>query len=750
MIQRPILKPNLGVEVISEEGCCFVDDDGIRILVDPRYEALLPLLDGQNSVDDIADLLDGTLPMAEVYFALMELEDSGYTVEYESFQTRTTANECALLSANPAGFKSNLNGVFVIAQNLTRWDGLDSRFVSALTDAGVRAGTDPSAPGKSDRTLCLALVDDYLCPEVERYYQARVGDDLEWLLVKPSGVTAWVGPVFSRQGSICWECLARRLRINRIAETYIRGKLGRQFSSPSALLPAVESVAKSLVVGLVVNQFGQSQLPNENVLIEFDFRRAMTERHPVVAVDGCARCSSSHVPRRDGRVVLESRPKVHVTDGGYRSVDPMETLGHERRLVSRHTGLVSRLSPLGGASALMPVYVARHNYGYVPSSLSSAATNLANTSAGKGRSATQARASALCEAVERHSMFLQGSETIVAGSLDEMGDEAIHPNACMLYSDHQYTTREVWNRKSAWTLRVPDPLDTSESIAWSPLWSLTEKRFKYLPTAYLYHSPHVRPRPRGCKCCFSDSNGNASGNNLEEAVLQGFLELVERDAVAIWWYNQLSRPIVNLDHLDDPYIHSLVKAYQAAGREVWVLDITHDFGIPTYVAVSRVANGPRDEILTGFGTHFSSRIAITRAITEVNQVLPLSRQSARRVDAELEAWFNTVSMETAPFLSGIADGSSKPLPAAIGPDTGNLLDDVHYCQSLVEQKGMEFLVLDQTRQETGLSSVKVIVPGMRHYWRRLAPGRLYQVPVDLGWLDVSREETALNPISKLG
>jgi oxazoline/thiazoline synthase len=42
---------------------------------------------------------------------------------------------------------------------------------------------------------------------------------------------------------------------------------------------------------------------------------------------------------------------------------------------------------------------------------------------------------------------------------------------------------------------------------------------------------------------------------------------------------------------------------------------------------------------------------------------------------------------------------------------------------------------------------RVVVPGLRHFWRRLAPGRLYDVPVSLGWLDRPRAETELNPIS---
>ena len=42
--------------------------------------------------------------------------------------------------------------------------------------------------------------------------------------------------------------------------------------------------------------------------------------------------------------------------------------------------------------------------------------------------------------------------------------------------------------------------------------------------------------------------------------------------------------------------------------------------------------------------------------------------------------------------------------------------------------------------------VKVIVPGMRHFWSRFAPGRLYDVPVKLGWLPAPLTEEQLNPI----
>jgi ribosomal protein S12 methylthiotransferase accessory factor len=56
-------------------------------------------------------------------------------------------------------------------------------------------------------------------------------------------------------------------------------------------------------------------------------------------------------------------------------------------------------------------------------------------------------------------------------------------------------------------------------------------------------------------------------------------------------------------------------------------------------------------------------------------------------------------------------------------------------------------VLDQTQPDLDLSVVKVIVPGLRHFWRRLGPGRLYTVPVRLGWQDRPAREEEMNPRS---
>ena len=63
---------------------------------------------------------------------------------------------------------------------------------------------------------------------------------------------------------------------------------------------------------------------------------------------------------------------------------------------------------------------------------------------------------------------------------------------------------------------------------------------------------------------------------------------------------------------------------------------------------------------------------------------------------------------------------------------------------IVEQNQMDMLVLDQTRSDVGLPVVKVILPGMRQIWPRFGPGRLYDIPLSLGWTQRALNEKQLN------
>ena len=90
--------------------------------------------------------------------------------------------------------------------------------------------------------------------------------------------------------------------------------------------------------------------------------------------------------------------------------------------------------------------------------------------------------------------------------------------------------------------------------------------------------------------------------------------------------------------------------------------------------------------------------------------------------------------------------------APTGPGThpytpnDDLYEDIEAVVGLLRGKGMELLVLDQTRPDVGLPVVKVVVPGLRPHWARYAPGRLFDVPVQLGRLAAPTPYEDLNPV----
>ena len=114
-------------------------------------------------------------------------------------------------------------------------------------------------------------------------------------------------------------------------------------------------------------------------------------------------------------------------------------------------------------------------------------------------------------------------------------------------------------------------------------------------------------------------------------------------------------------------------------------------------------------------------------------------------DRDTLDWLRNATVANQPYLAP-RDGPARTAAAYPACRTDDIKDDVLACQALVEARGMEMLVLDQTRPEIGLPVVKVVVPGMRHFWPRFAPGRLYDVPVPLGQLPRPTAEEDLNPI----
>src|SRR5258708_12017528 len=123
---------------------------------------------------------------------------------------------------------------------------------------------------------------------------------------------------------------------------------------------------------------------------------------------------------------------------------------------------------------------------------------------------------------------------------DFAAGEAIHPNDVLLFSEAQYRRHRQRSDDDEVT-PTPAPFDPSVQIEWSPVSSLRYQRFKYLPSSLLYFF-----YPGGGYQHHADSNGCAAGHTLEQAIVQGFLPLVEPDPHPTRPSNPVPRPQTHL------------------------------------------------------------------------------------------------------------------------------------------------------------------------------------------------------------
>jgi ribosomal protein S12 methylthiotransferase accessory factor len=426
--------------------------------------------------------------------------------------------------------------------------------------------------------------------------------------------------------------------------------------------------------------------------------------------------------------------------------------------VSPLTGVVSRLERIEADLPLNTNYLATHNFSSRPETVDELKAGLSGGSFGKGSTAEQGEASALMEAIERYSGIFQGDEIRVTRRFTDFpSGDAILPNDVLLFSDAQVRHHQTPATGPDEAPATPAPFDRSAEIEWSPVWSLRDERFKYLPTSLLYFFY----RGPGAYQVHADSNGCAAGNTLEEAIVQGFLELVERDAYAIWWYNRLQRPELDLAQFDDSYIRDLQIQLAETGRRLWVLDVTSDLGIPSFVTITHWTEKSQEFIEFGSGAHFDARIAVLRAMTELNQFLSIGLMGGRNQNLSSEESNQESSQESShesshdgppPFRLHDHRYLTPSGTAVVRPDFGSKFgrldtrEQVTACVNLAKREGLDFLVLDQTRPDIEVPVVRVIVPGLRHFYRRFAPGRLYDVPVKLGLRDRPLPENELNPL----
>lgn len=717
------------------------DSDGQAYLVDERsatavagdgVDELLPLLDGTYSTQAIVHRAGGQ--SARVAGVLHELARQNLLTCHRGVEGGSLAWWDATGRHGLEATDRLADSTVAVIALRPHADTSDLR--TSLVEAGIRTVTT-SASGTPD--LTVVLTDDYLDEGLPQLARTMYERGLPWVLCKPTGTAHWVGPYFGADEA-CWFCLESRLRLHLRPH---RRLLDRHGSAPVPEFPvATRATLHRLAADIAVWLVAGTTERHRSLAVHDSFTGDV-ERHRVHRRPQCHVCGDADLVRRrvSAPVVLEHTPRA-AADGenGYRTADARETFERFGHLVDSLTGVVTEVVKDRRAPEGLGSYRSGPNLGLGPRTLGGLRTVLRAHSGGKGPE-DQARTGALCEAVERFSGTFQGDEPRIRGTLAGLGLRAVDPRFCQLYDPRQFLDRDRWNQEHGSMLQIPPEYDPDTELDWTPVWSLTEQRSRLLPTSMLYFGA---PGP----LC-ADSNGCAAGSSLPDAVLQGLLELIERDAVAIWWYNRSRLPGVDLSTVADPWVDGVVDAYDRLDRDLWVLDLSADLGVPVMAAVS-ARRGTGDRIMFGFGAHLDARLAVRRAVAELNQTLPctLDPIPSSTGDPDLDRWLYDADIEDLPYLRP-APGAPVRLDGTVDPEfDGASLDEV--VGSLVgrlRRVGVDVMVLDQTRPDLELPVVRVIAPGLRPFWSRLAPGRLFDVAVRLGRQSEPTPYDDLNPIA---
>jgi bacteriocin biosynthesis cyclodehydratase domain-containing protein len=722
--------PNFTAYVLPSDIVCLYSEDRKFFLHGELYCALAAAIGERGrSASALVRELGRKYPSDKIEETLKRLIERRYVVSGPPSSNGTVAGYWASLGLPPDVADENLRNCRVVVESFDVKGA--AQLISALSELGVNIV-------KRSPDLTVTLVNDYLERQLAELNHQRVTDKAPWLLVQPSGLFPLVGPVFNPGESACWTCLFDRMIRNR----EIKGFLERGPARPVAVSPLVRNVFGQNAIQFAAVEIGKAiasgfRTDLRDHIASFDLLGATIAKHYVARRPQCPTCGSKKFqnPRRAPQPI-ENGPsaKLVMTSGGYRSVPSRTTVARFRKHVSPLTGVVKRLEPIEADLPMNTNFFAQHNFSAPAMSVDQLRSGLTGGSFGKGSTSEQAEASALMEAIERYSGIFQGDEIRMKRRFTDFAPgDAILANDVQLFSEAQFKARHQPAEDDSHP--IPDPIDPTAKIEWSPAWSMRDQRFRYFPTGLMYFF---------YRDFHTDSNGCAAGNTLQEAIVQGFLELVERDAYAIWWYNRSQRSEVDLSEFDDSYIRDIKTQFADAGRKLWVLDVTNDLGVPTYVAIMHWMKDGQENIEFGSGAHFDRRIALLRSLTELSQFLTIGMMGGGSGDKSSLDGVTPLRLENYPFLVPAGRPTVAP-PLGINVPLDNAHEQVEACVEIARRAGHDFLVLDQTRPDVEVPVARVIVPGLRHFYRRLGPGRLYDVPVKLGLLDRPLPESELTP-----
>lgn len=344
---------------------------------------------------------------------------------------------------------------------------------------------------------------------------------------------------------------------------------------------------------------------------------------------------------------------------------------------------------------------------------------------GWGTTVEQALQGCLYEADETHFAQIIPKGRILRSCANAIHERVVEPPGILLFSEEQYDRREAGNRQPR--NMVPARWDRSAPEDWILSDDKLGTEQAWVPAGLCFLGYDSGGKQSSLPA--ADSNGLALGINPTDAAMSALLELIERDATSIWWYNRLVLPRIDPKSTASDIVSSYEDWLRQQGRELRLLRLTLDLAVPIVAAISSDRSGRCPAM--GFAAGASWSAAATRAVGELAQCeanLALLSQQAQQQGTtrftpgarQLYRWHQETDLGLYPYLQGGG-------PACA--DEATL--DYASCVKLCHERNLEVfaVILMQDEQR---SLVRMFAPGLRSTKPRFGPGRLYSVPATLG------------------
>ena len=312
---------------------------------------------------------------------------------------------------------------------------------------------------------------------------------------------------------------------------------------------------------------------------------------------------------------------------------------------------------------------------------------------GKGGTPNQAEASAVMELAERFSFFSFAAkpENFFTEKYANIKEDTV-PFEMIAKSVHDESEDLPRSRKIFENL----------PLKWTRGYNLTRDKEVLIPFDWFF--------------AINEFNGPSAGNCVEEALLQGICEIVERHTSSLVSHNKLKVAMIRAESATDPLVVEMLRKYKNAGVNLYLSDFSLDTGIPTVgVLAHDPATFPQlSEIVWTAGTTPDPQKALSRALTEVAQLAGDFNTGSNYVASGLPKFS---SIEEADFV--INPGKEVDIQDLPDLSDNNLKAEIQNCLSALAANDMEILVINTMHPQLRIPAFYTIIPGAHFRERSL-------------------------------